>query len=100
MHHLHTLPDPVRPLIPCLAILTYLILFLQFSTPRFSTLGPFTLSLGHVRGPLAPDSVFGDEDDLASLEDVGHNGLHAGVTGRRDRQRERVVRLQGKASSI
>jgi hypothetical protein len=43
---------------------------------------------------LTPDSIFCDEDDLASLEDVGHHGLHAGVAGGRDRQRERVLRLQ------
>ena len=54
----------------------------------------FTLSVGHVWGSLTPDSIFCDEDDLASLEDVGHHGLHAGVAGGGDRQRERVLRLQ------
>ena len=53
-----------------------------------------TLSGCHVGSPLAPDTVFGNEDDLASLEDVGHDGLHAGVASRRDWEGEGVVRLK------
>lgn len=54
-----------------------------------------TLSGSHVRSPLTPDSIFGDEDDVTTFNDVRHDGLHAGVPRRRDGQSERVGRLEG-----
>ena len=54
-----------------------------------------TLSVGHIRRPLAPDAAVSHEYNVTGLEHVGHHGLHGTVAGGREGKSQGVLGLEG-----